>query len=124
MPIIGYKQRFKNIDYLKDMEFIIKFKLKYTENGVLKFDNQENIYFDSGDYRILIEKVFDNFNEKKLREYDNGVLMLSICKYLVDNIPNIYKITYESNSSIDTYYKDEIIEDYALIKNHLDNLNN
>ena len=119
MPIIGYKQQFKNIEFLKNKIFTINFKLKYNEYGSLEFDNQENSYFDSGDYRILIEKTFDEFNEQKLKEYDNGIQILSICKYLVDNIPNIYKITYESNSSIDTYYKDEIIKDYLKIKNNL-----
>ena len=124
MPIIGYKQQFKNIEFLKNEVFTINFKLKYNEYGALEFDDKENPYFDSGDYRNIIEKTFDEFNGQKLKEYDNGIQILSICKYLVDNIPNIYKITYESNSSIDTYYKEEIIEDYALIKNHFDNLNN
>ena len=115
MPIIGYKQQFKNIDFLKNQTFTINFKLKYKEHGVLEFDNQENSYFDFGDYRIIIEKTFNNFTKEKLKEYDNGILILSICKYLVDNIPNIYNITYESNSTIDTYYKDEIINDYLKI---------
>ena len=119
MPIIGYKQQFKNIEFLKNEVFTINFKLKYNEYGSLEFDDKENSYFDSGDYRILIEKAFDEFNEQKLKEYDNGIQILSICKYLVDNIPNIYKITYESNSSIDTYYKEEIINDYLKIKNNL-----
>ena len=115
MPIIGYKQQFKNIDFLKDEIFTINFKLKYTEYGGLEFDNQENPYFDSGDYRILIEKTFDNFTKEKFKEYDNGIQILSICKYLVDKIPNIYSVTYESKSNIDTYYKDEIINDYLKI---------
>ena len=123
MPIIGYKQQFKNIPSLKNVTFTINFKLKYTEYGALEFDNKENPYFDCGDHRILIEKTFDNFNIEKLKEYDNGIQILSICKYLVDTIPNIYQVIYESKSSIDTYYKDEIIEDYKLIKNHFDNLN-
>lgn len=119
MPIIGYKQKFKNISFLRDETFTIKFKLKYNEYGTLEFDDKENPYFDSVDFRNIIEKTFDEFNEQKLKEYDNGIQILSICKYLVDNIPNIYKITYESNSSIDTYYKDEIIKDYLKIKNNL-----
>lgn len=121
MPIIGYKQQFKNIEFLKNEIFTINFKLKYTEYGALEFDNKENPYFDSGDFRIIIEKIFNDFNTQKLKEYDNGIQILSICKYLVDNVPNIYSITYESKSSIDTYYKDEIINDYLLVKKHFNN---
>jgi len=121
MPTIGFKQQFKNIDFLKNEVFTINFKLKYSEYGSLEFDDKENSYFDSGDYRILIEKTFNNFNIQKLEEYDNGIQILSICKYLVDNIPNIYSITYETKACIDTYYKDEIINDYLLIKNHFNN---
>ena len=121
MPIIGYRQQFKNIEFLKNEIFTINFKLKYTEYGALEFDNKENPYFDSGDFRIIIEKIFNDFNTQKLKEYDNGIQILSICKYLVDNVPNIYSITYESKSSIDTYYKDEIINDYLLVKKHFNN---
>ena len=119
MPIIGYKQQFKNLDILGSVTFIISFKLKYSEYGALEFENQEQSYFDVGDYRIIIENIFNNFTEEKLKKYDNGVLILSICKYLIDNIPNIYTITYESKNDIDIYYKDEIINDYLKIKNNL-----
>ena len=119
MPIIGYKQQFKNIDILENETFIINFNLKYSDYGSLEFKNQEQSYFDVGDYRIMIEKIFNEFNKEILKEYDNGILILSICKYLVDNIPNIYNIVYESKNNIDTYYKDEIINDYLKIKNNL-----
>ena len=51
-----------------------------------------------------------------LKQYDNGVYILSICKYIVDRVPNLYSINYESKDMIDTYLKSEIIEDYNKIK--------
>ena len=119
MPVIGYKQQFNNIPCFKNITFTIKFKLKYTEIGALQFDNKDDPYFDCGDYRIHIENAANKFNEQKLKEYDIDIPILSLCKYLVDTIPNIYSITYESKSSIDTYYKDEILNDYNMIKNNL-----
>ena len=44
-----------------------------------------------------------------------------MCKYIVDNIPNLYSINYESSGMIVTYLKQEIIDDYNKIKNEKDN---
>ena len=49
---------------------------------------------------------------------DNGIYVLSVCKYIVDNVPNLYSINYESKGMIDTYYKQEIIDAYNKIKNN------
>lgn len=119
MPIIGYKKQFKNIDSIKNDTFTINFKLKYTDIGSLKIENEENDYFDVGDFNILLDKVFNNFTKDKLKEYDNGIYILSICKYIVDNVPNLYSISYEDKGMIDTYYKDEIINDYNKIKENI-----
>ena len=112
MPIMGYKKKFKNIKSLSDDIFTINFKLKYNGHGFLNICDVDDNYFDVGDFRILLDKVFDDFNENKLREYDNGVYILSICKYIVDMVPNLYSINYESKGMIDTYYKEEIIDSY------------
>ena len=113
MPIIGYKMQFNKIKSIKDDTFIINFKLTYTEKGLLKLE--DDAIFDIGDYRILLENVFNNFDLEKLKEYDNGIYILSICKYIVDNIPNLHSIRYETKTMIDTYYKEEIIENYNKI---------
>lgn len=110
MPIVGYKKQFKNIPFLKDDMFTINFQLKHKKNGSLTFD--KNKPFDSGDYHLLIDKVFEEFTEKKYKNYDNGIMLLSICKYLVDCIPDIYCITHEDKNSVDIYYTNEIIESY------------
>jgi len=117
MPIIGYKKHFKNFDSLINDTFIIHFNLVYTDYGALRFNNAENSYFDSGDFNLLLEKVFDDFDRGVFKKYDNGILILSICKYIIDNIPNVYYITYENNETIDIYYKEEIINDYNKILN-------
>ena len=116
MPIISYKNSFKNIESLKKCIFTISFDLQYNKYGFLDFKNENNKYFDVGDYRILIEKVFEEFSEEIFTKYDNGIYILSICKYLVDKIPNIYTITYEENNMVDIYYKDEIINAYNEIE--------
>ena len=43
-------------------------------------------------------------------------MILSVCKYLVDNIAGIYEIVVDSKECMDTYKKDEIINDYNKIK--------
>ena len=112
MPIIGYKKQFNKIPSLKEETFTINFNLKYCKNGSLVFDNKNNKYFDCGDYNNLIDRVFDGFDLEVYNKYDNGIMILSICKYLVDNIPNIYSIIHEEKRMIDTYFKDEIIKSY------------
>ena len=123
MPILGYKKNFKNIKTLSNDLFIINFNLKYTKSGSLSIKDKNIKYFDVGDFHYLIDKVFDDFDEKTLKEYDNGIYILSICKYLIDKIPGIYSIVYETNNMIDTYYKDEILKDYFKInKKHKSNI--
>jgi len=76
MPIIGYKKQFKNIKSISNDIFTINFDLKYTENCSLRINDEKESYFDIGDFRILIDKVFDKFiNETRLLEIvgdDNG----------------------------------------------------
>lgn len=120
MPLIGFKKQFKNIKTLSNDIFTINFDLKYTEIGALRINDKNDSYFDVGDFRLHIDQVFNDFTNEILKSYDIGVYILSICKYIVDSIPNLYSITYESSGMIDTYYKNEIIEDYNKIKEHKD----
>lgn len=115
MPMLGYKRKFKNIDSLKDDVFIINFDLKYSDAGALHIDNEIESPFDVGDYHIMIDDVFENFDEEVFKKYDNGIFLLSVCKYLVDNIPNVYSIGHETNSMIDSYLTEDIINDYDRI---------
>lgn len=117
MPILGYKKHFKNFDSLINDIFTVHFNLTYDEHGALKFNNALNAYFDSGDFNLLLDKVFEGFNKKTFEEYDNGILLLSVCKYIVDNVPNVYYITYENKGISDIYYKEEIIDAYNKISN-------
>lgn len=120
MPVIGYKKKFKNVKALEDDLFVVNFDLEYNSHGFLKFKNNNN-HFDVGDFNIMLDRVFDNFSEEKRKIYDNGVYILSICKYIVDNIPDLYSINYETKGMIDTYYKEEIINSYNKIKNSKNN---
>ena len=117
MPELGFKRQFKNIKGLENETFIINFKLDYNKQGSLKFHNGYNKHFDVGDYDILLDKVFDNFTESQFNNYDNGIYLLSVCKYIVDNIPELYSINIDSKNMIDTYYKSDIINDYNKISN-------
>ncbi len=107
MPIIGYKRSFKNLNGYKHEIFTVNFNLEYNNHGFLKIKNEQDNYFDVGDYRILIDEVFEELTEDKLKKYDNGVYILSICKYIVDKIPKLYSINYESKGMIDTYLKQD-----------------
>ena len=115
MPIVGYKKKFKNIKSISDDIWTINFKLEYNDYGFLEICDVDDNYFDVGDFRILLDEVFDEFNQDKFNEYDNGVYILSICKYIVDRVPNVYSINYESKGMIDTYYNEEIIDSYNRI---------
>lgn len=63
----------------------------------------------------MIDEVFEKFDEEVFKRYDNGIFLLSVCKYLVDNIPNVYSIGHETNSMIDSYLTEDIINDYDRI---------
>ena len=116
MPIIGFKKQFKNIKSISDDIFTINFNLSYTETGSLKINDVDKNYFDVADFRMLVDRIFEKFNDDLFKKYDNGVYILSVCKYIVDEIPNLYSIVYESKDMIDVYYKNEIINDYDKIK--------
>lgn len=121
MPIIGYKKSFKNLKGYKQDTFTVNFNLEYNDHGFLRIKNEQDNYFDVGDYRILLDDVFEKLTEDELKKYDNGVYILSMCKYIVDNVPNLYSINYESKGMVDTYLKQEIIDDYNKIKKGKDN---
>lgn len=116
MPIIGYKCKFKDIPSINDYIFTINFNLNYTDYGALKINDKDDNYFDVGDFRIKTNKMIEQFDENKYKEYDIGISILSICKYIVDTIPSLFSISCEDGNMVDTYYKDEIIEDYKKIK--------
>ena len=120
MPIIGYKCSFKNIPSISEYIFTIKFNLKYTDYGALKIKNEGNDYFDVADFKIKINEMVERFNKKIYRDYDIGICILSVCKYIVDTIPTLFSIVVEDDNMIDIYSKDEIIEDYELIKSKKD----
>lgn len=114
MPIIGFKNKFKNFKPL-DEEYLVKFDMEYTNHGAL-VNKDDGIQYDIADLRISIEKVFNDFDKNKFYEYDCGIMILSVCKYLVDNIAGIYEIVVDSKECMYTYKKDEIINDYNKIK--------
>ena len=116
MPIIGYKKNFKNLKGYENDIFTVNFDLEYTEHGSLKIKNEKDNYFDVGDFGILLDDVFEKLTNDLLKEYDNGVYILSMCKYIVDRVPNLYSISYETKGMVDTYLKTEIIEDYDKIR--------
>ena len=111
-----YGQKFKNLNGYENDVFTVNFDLEYKTNGFLRIKNVENNYFDVGDFGILLDEVFEKLNKDLLKKYDNGVYILSMCKYIVDNVPNLYSINYESSGIIDIYLKQEIIDDYNKIK--------
>lgn len=121
MPIIGYKKSFKNLKGYENDVFTINFNLKYNTNGFLEIKNETEDYFDAGDFEILLDEIFEKLTNDLLKEYNNGIYILSICKYIVDKVPNLYSINYESSGMIDTYLKQEIIDDYNKIMNKKNN---
>lgn len=121
MPIIGYKKSFKNLKGYENDIFTVNFDLEYSEHGFLRIKNKKDNYFDVGDFGVLLNDIFEKLTNELLKEYDNGIYILSMCKYIVDKVPNLYSINYESNGMIDTYLKQEIIDDYIKIKKGKEN---
>ena len=115
MPIIGFKNKFKNFKPLESEEYIIKFDMKYSTRGSL-INKKNNQTSDIADLRMHIENIFNIFDRDKFYQYDNGIMILSVCKYLVDYIPGIYEIEVHSTNTIDIYKREEIISDYKKIK--------
>lgn len=115
MPIIGFKNKFKNFKPLEDYLYLIKFDMKYNKTGAL-INKKNNISYDVADLRLHVQNIFDAFDKEEFYQYDNGVMILSVCKYLVDNIPEIYEIEIESKNDKDIYKKEEIIKYYNEIK--------
>ncbi len=109
MPMIMYKEKIK---YNSTNDNItIAFDCEYDDDYHLKLKNFEPNYFDSGDYRIKIEKVARKFDSKIMEQYRkkcHGVDFLAISKYFIDEIPAIYSIKFESVDSESIYYSDEI----------------
>ena len=120
MPIIGFKKVFKHLKGVEKDIFTINFDLQYTEIGSLAVKNESQTYFDMGDYDINLDELTEKLTEEVFESYDNGVYILSICKYIVDNVPNLYSINYESKGVVDTYFKQDIIDDYNKILNYKD----
>ena len=120
MPILGYKTKIKNLKGNEDYEFIIKFKLKYDNRGCLNLVNHKKISFDCGDYRIKVQKVMDSIDSKVYKQYNNGIYLLSLLKYIVDKIPELDSISVISKSIEDNYEKKEIIDSYNKIKKYHD----
>ena len=72
MPIICFREKIK----IKHYEAIVSFAFNciYDDNYHLKLRDYVPNYFDSGDFRNLIEKTFDNFTASSLMSTsaDNG----------------------------------------------------
>ena len=115
MPILCFKKRLKINNY----EEIISsaFNCFYDDNYHLKLNNtQKN--FDSGDFRIKIDKTINNLNNDLLLQYEtknNGVRYMALLNYFFDNIPELYSIKFESEQGDSIYYTNEL-KNYNNIK--------
>ena len=112
MPMLGYKTKMPHIVGLKNVEFIINFKLNYSDHGSFENRTVENHYFDVGDFHIKVDEMADDLTPEILRKYDNGIYLLSVCKFIVDKIPELYSIKVSDKNMEEEYLKDEIIDAY------------
>jgi hypothetical protein len=115
MPVVGFKNKFKNFKPLEGEEYLVKFDMRYSNHGSL-INKLNQMTYDMGDLRMKVESVFDKFDKEEFYQYDCGIMILSTCRYLVDNIEGIYEIDVESLGCRDTYKREEIIKDYNKIK--------
>lgn len=109
MPIIAYKEKFNH--GTGEEHICLAFNCVYTDTGFLKIKDYQPDYFDSGDFRIKIKEAIKKFNPTIQEEYDKknkGVYYLGVLDYFVNEIPSIYSIRFESDSSESIYYADEL----------------
>ena len=107
MPVVVYKKELKVHDEILNIS--IAFNTKQTNFG-LELKDYEPKYFDSGDFRIKIDELCNNFTGEVLDKYmENPIYFMGIVKYFYDNLPSIFSIKFESNSSETIYYKDDLI---------------
>lgn len=109
MPIICYKNKIK-IDNL-ELNVSFAFNCIYDNQYHLKLKDYEPNYFDSGDFRIKIEKTINKLNYDVLKEYEQkngGVLYMAFLNYFYDNIKELYSIKFESEDGDSIYYVNEL----------------
>lgn len=109
MPIITYKNKLKFKNY--EQNICISFDCIYDKNNHLCIKDYKPSYFDSGDFRIKTDEAIKNFSNKTLEKYEkknNGVFFLAILNYFLDEIPSIYSIKFESDTSEDIYYPSDL----------------
>ena len=109
MPILCYKKKLKINDYKQKITFA--FNCIYDDNYHLKLKEHYPDYFDSGDFNIKIDEAINKLTYNLILEYDkknNGVRFMSLLNYFNDNIPGLYFIKFESNSSESIYYINEL----------------
>lgn len=108
MPMIAFKNKIKHGK--SEENICVAFNCEYENDGFLKLKNFYPSDFDCGDYRIKIEEAIEKFDSKKQMDYENknnGVYSLAVLNYFLDEIPSIYSIKFESETSESIYYSDE-----------------
>jgi hypothetical protein len=109
MPIIAFKEKLKH--GLGEENICIAFNCEYDLRGRLQLKDYHLSQFDSGDFKICIEAAIKKLNANIVKEYEeknNGIYCLAILNYFVDEIPSIYSIKFESDSSTSIFYADEL----------------
>lgn len=109
MPIIAFKEKLKH--GLKEENICIAFNCEYNPEGCLQLKDYQPNQFDFGDFEIYIKAAIKKLNPnvvKKYEEKNNGIYCLAILNYFVDEIPGIYSIKFESDSSTSIFYADEL----------------
>jgi len=107
MPIIVYKKKIEINNRVENIS--IAFNTKQTEHGLVLKDFEPN-YFDSGDFRIKIDELCNNFKGDVLNKYlENKIYCLGIVRYFYDNMPCIFSIKFESENDETIYYKDDLV---------------
>ena len=109
MPILCFKKEIKIDNYKENIS--LAFNCFYDNNYHLKLKDYSPNYFDSGDFRIIIDKTINELNYDILRKYEhknNDVRHMAILNYFCDNIPELYSIKFESKSGDSIYYVNEL----------------
>lgn len=95
-PSSGVKRRFANIQYIKNVEYILVYKKKFVElnpihDPVNIYDENYNVFFDGTVITTLSKKIEETFPEFAGVTQTDYLHVPKIKKFIVDNKNNIYR---------------------------------
>ncbi len=85
----------------------------------LKGYNNDNDYFDCGDFHYLLDRISEKFTHDMINEYDSDIYIMGAFLYLYNRIPFLTGLEYVGigRDASNSYVSIEEIEEYIKNRN-------